>query len=279
MTIDAEALEKRFRTGRRVPRNVYDSGQPLFVARTADEAAAYVCLLNAGAEAFLQFAIQGDESREPEGSVEVERAYREGFKDGRDRGSAEASTYEWGGHDCGLPDVDDAWTDSLSNASRSGSEATFEGWQQLQRETLAWLEIAANTPGFGNDMSVWSELSSRVQMLCADHPLSAQSSPSAQARSSTPPLDGAGIPEVSPRMGDTRALEIARQIVAVEAKDECQRLARIQCILIDAALSPPSPENRKAESSLCEDCPPVGYPTDKTRCEPCPRTPPKSERI
>lgn len=23
--------------------------------------------------------------------------------------------------------------------------------------------------------------------------------------------------------------------------------------------------------SLCEDCPPVGYPTDKTRCDPCPR--------
>jgi len=22
---------------------------------------------------------------------------------------------------------------------------------------------------------------------------------------------------------------------------------------------------------LCSDCPPVGYPTDKTRCLPCPR--------
>ena len=26
-----------------------------------------------------------------------------------------------------------------------------------------------------------------------------------------------------------------------------------------------------AEPRLCEDCPPVGYPTDKTRCSPCPR--------
>ena len=26
-----------------------------------------------------------------------------------------------------------------------------------------------------------------------------------------------------------------------------------------------------AQSDLCEDCPPNGYPTDKTRCEPCPR--------
>ena len=26
-----------------------------------------------------------------------------------------------------------------------------------------------------------------------------------------------------------------------------------------------------AVDDLCEDCPPVGYPTDKTRCGPCPR--------
>lgn len=24
-------------------------------------------------------------------------------------------------------------------------------------------------------------------------------------------------------------------------------------------------------SDLCSDCPPVGYPTDETRCAPCPR--------
>lgn len=29
-------------------------------------------------------------------------------------------------------------------------------------------------------------------------------------------------------------------------------------------------------ASLCEDCPPVGYPTDKTRCDPCPRRTPAS---
>lgn len=27
----------------------------------------------------------------------------------------------------------------------------------------------------------------------------------------------------------------------------------------------------KLTRMLCEDCPPVGYPTDKTRCTPCPR--------
>jgi len=26
-----------------------------------------------------------------------------------------------------------------------------------------------------------------------------------------------------------------------------------------------------ADVDLCADCPPVGYPTDKTRCRPCPR--------
>ncbi len=24
-------------------------------------------------------------------------------------------------------------------------------------------------------------------------------------------------------------------------------------------------------TAMCEDCPPVGYPTDETRCTPCPR--------
>lgn len=35
----------------------------------------------------------------------------------------------------------------------------------------------------------------------------------------------------------------------------------------------PDEEYQKAmqEPQLCEDCPPVGYPTDKTRCLPCPR--------
>lgn len=27
----------------------------------------------------------------------------------------------------------------------------------------------------------------------------------------------------------------------------------------------------RASAALCEDCPPAGYPTDKTRCAPCPR--------
>ncbi len=33
----------------------------------------------------------------------------------------------------------------------------------------------------------------------------------------------------------------------------------------------PTLKPKPASASLCEDCPPVGYPTDKTRCTPCPR--------
>jgi hypothetical protein len=28
---------------------------------------------------------------------------------------------------------------------------------------------------------------------------------------------------------------------------------------------------KREQESLCEDCPPIGYPTDKTRCAACPR--------
>jgi hypothetical protein len=28
---------------------------------------------------------------------------------------------------------------------------------------------------------------------------------------------------------------------------------------------------KAAQEQLCEDCPPIGYPTDATRCIPCPR--------
>ena len=44
--------------------------------------------------------------------------------------------------------------------------------------------------------------------------------------------------------------------------------------MLDAAPPPPSEEAAKAEhheARRCEDCPPVGYPTDRTRCIPCDR--------
>jgi hypothetical protein len=37
------------------------------------------------------------------------------------------------------------------------------------------------------------------------------------------------------------------------------------------ALGWPRPDEMEELETLCEDCPPIGYPTDKTRCTPCPR--------
>ena len=50
------------------------------------------------------------------------------------------------------------------------------------------------------------------------------------------------------------------------------------CVLA-AAIEPATPpvtpiasgQAGEREAQLCSDCPPVGYPTDETRCEPCPR--------
>jgi Lar family restriction alleviation protein len=38
-----------------------------------------------------------------------------------------------------------------------------------------------------------------------------------------------------------------------------------------------APEGLAGEDDLCDDCPPVGYPTDKTRCLPCPRRHPTAD--
>jgi hypothetical protein len=36
---------------------------------------------------------------------------------------------------------------------------------------------------------------------------------------------------------------------------------------------------RDEKHVMCGDCPPVGYPTDKTRCEPCPRRSVAAENV
>jgi hypothetical protein len=39
----------------------------------------------------------------------------------------------------------------------------------------------------------------------------------------------------------------------------------------DSAISALRSALAQEEAQLCEDCPPADYPTDKTRCTPCPR--------
>jgi hypothetical protein len=48
--------------------------------------------------------------------------------------------------------------------------------------------------------------------------------------------------------------------------EECGAGVPLQFIGIDLASGPDETVCR-----LCEDCPPPGYPTDKTRCAECPR--------
>ena len=44
-------------------------------------------------------------------------------------------------------------------------------------------------------------------------------------------------------------------------------------LIVKLANATPSLLRALYASSMCMDCPPVGYPTDKTRCDPCPRRP------
>jgi hypothetical protein len=50
-------------------------------------------------------------------------------------------------------------------------------------------------------------------------------------------------------------------------------IARALGMLLAPEGDPEAPRDPSGPSpwSLCEGCPPVGYPTDKTRCAPCPR--------
>lgn len=61
---------------------------------------------------------------------------------------------------------------------------------------------------------------------------------------------------------------------------ECNKLPLR--VVIDSTIPPDTIEFRRPDGALlgtitnlatetCEDCPPIGYPTDKTRCAPCPR--------
>jgi hypothetical protein len=82
----------------------------------------------------------------------------------------------------------------------------------------------------------------------------------------------------------TPAQNLAEMNEYIADEDSRRRLARIEHLM----LGDPDPnsvsgrelntlvdqqmEAEKHLQLLCEDCPPIGYPTDKTRCDPCPRS-------
>lgn len=48
-------------------------------------------------------------------------------------------------------------------------------------------------------------------------------------------------------------------------------LSEAEAAIRSLASAPPAEDPKDAADSLCSDCPPIGYPTDETRCAPCPR--------
>lgn len=77
--------------------------------------------------------------------------------------------------------------------------------------------------------------------------------------------------------------DIDHEAICCAARDRIMRLV-LKVLELEAQLLKASPEHQAQmkwsrdvvsnvviPAALCEDCPPVGYPTDKTRCAPCPR--------
>lgn len=60
--------------------------------------------------------------------------------------------------------------------------------------------------------------------------------------------------------------------------DRGYRLRRVAVTLLEEVAATGFSEGEAVldgnESALCEDCPPIGYPTNKTRCAPCPKRAP-----
>lgn len=68
-------------------------------------------------------------------------------------------------------------------------------------------------------------------------------------------------------------VSLARALLAEKEKSDAARPQQgplYQPVLRTFKAHPDEPLSTK-ERDLCEGCPPVGYPTDATRCLPCPR--------
>lgn len=79
---------------------------------------------------------------------------------------------------------------------------------------------------------------------------------------------------MGPLPPDVRRLVIAARKVAFEdqpSREALKELDGASEAFADRVPWEDEPEKTGDSSTLCEDCPPVGYPTDKTRCLPCPR--------
>lgn len=230
MTIDAESLEKYARIIDPVAFAEWDHRASRWVDLSGAELKSQLEYFDQGrttaarqkAEAILAIAIQGDESREPEGSV-VEIVARATF-----------------------PDPFGRWQATFDSCKKSG-------WSDQQATGVAdtW---------HGADVK-WAL--GKAELAC-------------RALSSQPPLDGAGIPEGTERFIVDACRAVAREALADGSPDEGEISPALAAIVeatreriresfkpgkisvrrafaeihgeqLQSALSPPSPENRKAE--------------------------------
>lgn len=152
------------------------------------------------------------------------------------------------------PDVDDikAARDALSRLTAGAGEAFKAGWSaaldaQLEHEN-------------GGTWKVWDE----PRLLADAWAAFALASPAPQA----PAVDVAA--RLEQQVPATRHYLVQNGIDAHFADVLLSHYLDIARDVRDAALHPAEPLTAEA---LCEDCPPVGYPTDETRCSPCPRRP------
>ena len=76
--------------------------------------------------------------------------------------------------------------------------------------------------------------------------------------------------------GHVIILNEADALVMAAAKDLLEALKGVAGVIamhatLDAYTKVFNALEKAERGVLCEDCPPVGYPTDETRCNPCPR--------
>lgn len=61
--------------------------------------------------------------------------------------------------------------------------------------------------------------------------------------------------------------ELASEVTADECKSYVEKIKDLRAQLAAANARP----TQAAQDVFCPNCPPIGYPTDETRCDPCPR--------
>ncbi len=85
----------------------------------------------------------------------------------------------------------------------------------------------------------------------------------------TNPINFTQAPETPWSVADDCILDAKGEEVL--ASSECMCGTENLQFIVDCVNAQAEFSNKPPQIKLCEGCPPVGYPTDKTRCGDCPR--------